>query len=120
MLAFPKCPPICPVLSLRDYLVRKAPLHHTDAIKMLIQLRKPYKSVSTQTMARWITNIMAAAGVDTSVLKQHSTHSAFAVWLEKETKTMSVAQICRHGQWSNLTTKYWKFNHKVVLQTGRG
>ena len=66
MFAFPKHPSICPVLSLRDYLVRKAPLHHTDAFKMFIQLRKPHKSVSAQTLARWLTNIMAVAGVDTS------------------------------------------------------
>ncbi len=106
MLAFPESPFICPVLSLRDYLVRTAPLCHTDAIKMFIQLRKPHKSVSPQSLARWTSDIMAAAGVDTSMFKQHSTHSASAARLEKGTKTMSVAQICRHAQWSNLNTTY--------------
>ena len=52
-----------------DYLVRTAPLRHSDAVKMFIQLKKPHKSVSAQTLAGWITNIMAAAGVDTSMLK---------------------------------------------------
>ncbi len=69
MLEFPECSSICPVLSLMDYLVRTAQLCHSDAIKMFIQLRKPIKSVSAQTLAGWITNIMAAAGVDTSMLK---------------------------------------------------
>ena len=87
MLAFPKCP-ICPNLSPRDYLVRTAPLNHTDAFKMFIQLRKPHKSVSAQTLARWITNIMATPRVDTSMFTQHSTCSASASWLEKGTKTM--------------------------------
>ena len=119
VFAFPELPSICPVLSLKDYLVRTAPLCHTDAFKMFIQIRKPHKSVSAQTLAMWITNIMAVAGVDTSMFKQHITHSALAAWLEKGTKTMSVAQICRHAQWSNLTTTYRKFYHKVVLHTGR-
>ena len=64
---FPDKPSIYPVLSLRDYLVKTAPLHHTDAFKIFIQPRKPHKSVSAQTLARWITNIMVAAGVDTSM-----------------------------------------------------
>ena len=81
VLSFPDQPSICPVLSLRDYLVKTASLPLFDAIKMFIQHRKPHKSVSAQTLAWWITNIMAAAGVDTSMFKQHSTHSALAAWL---------------------------------------
>ena len=119
-LSFPDKPSICPVLSLKDYLVRTALLCHADANKMFIQLRKPHKSVSSQTLAWWMTNIMADAGVDTSLFKQHSTHCALATWLETGTKKMSLAQICRHAQWSSLTTTYRKFFHKVVLHTGRG
>ena len=95
VLSFPEHPSICPVLSLKDFLVRTAPLCHTDAFKMFIQLRKLYKSVSAQTLAWWITNIMAAAGVDTSMFKQHSNHSASGAWLEKGSKSLSVAQICK-------------------------
>ena len=113
VLAFPEYPSICLVLSLREYLDRTAPLCHTVANMMLITLRKPYKYVSSQTLAWWMTNIMAAAGVDTSMFKQHSTRSASAAWSEKGTKSMSVAQICKQAQWSNLTTTYRKFYHKV-------
>ena len=105
---------------MKDYLVRTAPLHTTDANEMFIQLWKPHKSVSSQTLAHWITNIMADAGVDTSLFCQHSTRSASAAWLESGTKKMSVAQICRQAQWSKLTTTYRKFYHQVVLHTGRG
>ena len=113
VLAFLECLSICPVLSLRDYLIRTAPVHHTDSIKMFIQLRKPYKSVSAETLAQWMTIFMAAARVDTSMFKQHCTRSALAAWLETGTKTMSVAHICRHAQWSNLTTTYRKLYHKM-------
>ena len=78
MLVFPEHPSICPVLSLRDYLVRTAPLPHTDAIKMFIQLRKPHKSVSSQTLAQWMTSILADAGMDTSMFYQPSARSALA------------------------------------------
>ena len=120
VLAFPESPSICPVLSLETYLGRTAPLRHPEANRMFISQRKPHEPVKAQTLARWMTNIMAAAGVDTAMFKQHSTRSASAAWLEKGTKSMSVAQICKHAQWSNLTTTYRKFYHKVVLHTGRG
>ena len=112
VLKFPDCPSICPVLSLRKYLVRTAPLHDTNAIRMFIRIRKLHKSVSAQTLAQWMTNIMAAAGVDTNMFKQHNTHYALAAWLETGTKKMSVALICRHAQWSNLTTTCMKFYQK--------
>ncbi len=76
VLSFPDKPSICPVLSMKDYLVRTALLRTADANKMFIQLRKPHKSVSSQTLAHWMTNIMADAGVDTSMFCQHSTRSA--------------------------------------------
>ena len=66
-----------------------------------------------------MTNIMADAGVDTSMFKQHSTRSASTAWLETVTKKMSVAQICKYAQWSNLTTTYRKFYQKVVLHRGQ-
>ena len=95
VLSFPDKPSICPVLSMKDYLVRTALLCTADANKMFIQLRKPHKSVSSQTLACWMTNIMADAGVDTSMFCQHSTRSASAAWLESGTKEISVVQICR-------------------------
>ena len=67
VLSFPDKPSICPVLSMKDYLVRTALLHTADANEMFIQLKKPHKSVSSQTLAHWVSNIMADAGVDTSL-----------------------------------------------------
>ena len=117
-MSFPESPSICPVLSLKDYLVRTAPLHAVDAQHMFIQLRQPHKSVSSQTLACQITNMMADAGVDTSSFHQHSTRSASAAWLGSGTnKKMSVAQICHQGQWSRSTTTFRKFYHKIVLHT---
>ena len=69
VMAFPENPSICPVQSLKDYLTRAAPPWHADATCLLFSHTKPHKSVSAQTLARWIKQIMADAGVDTSVLK---------------------------------------------------
>ena len=88
VLSVPEQSSICPFLSMKDYLVTTVPLRTAVANKMFIQLRKPHKSVSLQTLACWMTNIMADAGVETSMFCQHSTRSASAAWLESRPKTM--------------------------------
>ena len=117
---FPTRPSICPVLSLKEYLARTAPLCHTEAITLFIQQCKSHKSVSSQSLAWWITDIMAAAGIDTIMFKQHSTRGAQAAQLKTGSKKMSVAQIYSLAQQSSLTSTYKKFYHKVFLHTGQG
>ena len=117
IMSFPESPSICPVQSLKDYLVRTTPLHAVDAQHMFIQLRQPHKSVSSQTLAHWITSMMADAGVDTSTFHQHSTCSVLAAWLRSGTKKMSVAQICHQGYWSRATTTFRKLYNRVVIHT---
>ena len=116
---FPNSPSICPVLTLQAYSDRTAQLRHADAYKLFIAQRKPHKDVTSQTLARWMKNIMAAAGIDTKVFKQHSTRSASAAWLEGGPKSLTVAQICKLANWSKLTTTYKRFYRRIVLQTGR-
>ena len=116
---FPDSPSICPVLTLQAYLDRTAQLQHADAYKLFISQCKPHKPVVAQTLARWMKNIMAAAGIDTTVFKQHSTRSASAAWLEGGPKSLSVAQICKLANWSKLTTTFKRFYRRIVLQSGR-
>ena len=104
-MSFPEKPSICQVLSLKDYLVRTAPLCTDDAKYMFIQLRKPYKCVSSQTLARFIVQLMTDAGVNTDIFKQHSTHSTLAAWIGK-TITRSMAQICKNGSWLSNSTNF--------------
>ena len=37
---------------------------------------KPYVEVVSSTVAHWLTNVMSAAGVDTTIFKPHSARSA--------------------------------------------
>ena len=103
---------------LKCYLVRTSHLHAVDAKHMFIQLRKPHKSVSLQTLAHWVMSMMADIGVDTPMFHQHSTCSALAAWLRSGTnKKISVTQICHQGQWSRATTIFRKLYNRVVLHT---
>ena len=78
VFSFPENPFIYLVLSLKEYLARTAPLCHADAKSILVSLIKPYKCVTSQTLARWIVQLMADAGLDTNIFKQHRTFSTSA------------------------------------------
>ena len=75
-LSFPENLSICQVLSLNEYLADILPLGHTDDRNLFLSLIKPYKCVTSQTLARWILQLMADAGIDTDIFKQHSTCNA--------------------------------------------
>ena len=113
---FTDSPAICPVWSLMDYMAQTDTLQDANAHSIFVGHTKPHKSVCAQTLAHWIKDLMSRAGVDTSVLKQHSVYSASASW-HGTAKAMSAKQICMAAQWSGLTTTYEKFYCRIVLQT---
>ena len=43
---------------------------------MFLALIKPYKAVTSSTIARWLKSLLEAAGIDTSVFTAHSVRGA--------------------------------------------
>ena len=93
-------------------------LRNANAHSIFVALMNPHKSVSAQTVVRWIKYLMDRAGIDTEMFKQHSVRSASAAWMGT-VKALSAKQICKTAQWSGLTTTYEKFYRRVVLQTAQ-
>ena len=68
----------CPVLVLEEYVKRTADLRPDDSTQLLISFRKPHRPVSAPSVSRWLLEVMALAGIDTSIFKGHSTRGASA------------------------------------------
>ena len=47
-----------------------------DNDQLFISIIKPHGPVTSSTIARWLKEVMAAAGIDTSTVKAHSVRSA--------------------------------------------
>ena len=56
---------------------------------------KPFKPVSSSTIARWIKEILALSGVDTDIFKAHSTRGAAAT--AAVGKGVSISEILQLG-----------------------
>lgn len=80
-------PELCPVKILIEYLERTRSVREKDTslIRLFLTFKKPFKEATTQTISRWLRQVMYASGVDTSVFSAHSTRHA------------SSSRACRQG-----------------------
>ena len=90
------CYKLCVVETIKQYLKRTECLRNGD--KLLISTVKPHKSVSKQTLSRWIKLVMSKA-IITNTFKPQSTRSASASFAY--IKGASFTDIIRTAGWSN-------------------
>ena len=76
-------------------------------------LVKSHKSVSSQTLARWMKTILSSAGVDSSIWKPHAVRSAAAAHLKVD-KNLDLTAICKLAEWSHASGTYLKFYQRYV------
>jgi len=86
--------------------------------KLFISFRKPYKQVTSQTIARWVKSVMSNAGINTSYFKAHSTRGAASSAAIHQGATLT--QVLQLGDWSSNTT-FTKFycRHTDSSEVGR-
>ena len=83
-----------------------------DESQLLISFVKPHKAVSTQTVSRWILEVLSQAGIDTKTFSGHSTRSASSS--KAKARGVPIGEILKRGFWSQSTT-FEKFYHKEIL-----
>ncbi|XP_069075323.1 integrase/recombinase xerD homolog [Pleurodeles waltl] len=76
--AFPFAPKLCVVRCLKTYEEVRAALRTSGENQLLISVKKPFKEISSPTIARWVRWILSEAGVDIQVFGAHSTQGAMA------------------------------------------
>jgi hypothetical protein len=66
---------LCPVTSLEHY-VKRTEIIRGEATQLFISFIKPHRPVMSSTIARWLKEIISAAGIDTNIFKAHSVRGA--------------------------------------------
>ena len=105
---------ICVVTCLREYLQRTLPLRVSDTQQdsLFISHIRPHHKVASCTIARWLKEVMASAGIDVQIFKAHSARAA-AVSKARE-QGVSPAQIVDCANWSNASTFRTFYNKPIV------
>ena len=91
------------------------PIRETTELRssdqLIISYKKPHASVSCDTIARWIRNVLQQSGVDTSVYSAHSTRAAstYAV----AAMGCPIADILSPVDWANAKSFAWFYNKQT-------
>ena len=72
----------------------------------------PFHPVASKTLARWLTEVMAMAGLDTAEFKPHSARGAAAAFWRS--KSLSVKEICMKADWSSSSGVFSLFYERYV------
>jgi len=111
LLAFKDEPDLCIVTTLKEYLNRTKPLRGNDT-QLFISLQKPHRGVSTDTISRWIRDVLDTVNIDTSVFSAHSTRGA-STSAAKQAK-IPIKTIMDAAGWSRPTT-FANFYNKAIM-----
>lgn len=94
-------------------LTKQVATKRTNHTSLLVSYVAPHSSVSSKTIARWMTETLGAGGVDTSVFSQHATRAATSAHLRQE-RQLSAKQICTLANWSSISNTYEKFYNRYI------
>ena len=113
--SLPEDPSLCPLECLNAYLsatkaFRLSPGHQ----KLFLSFQKPHKEITRCTVARWLCDVIQAAGIDSSVFKAHSTRAASTSSAAKH--NLPLGDILKMGDWSSPST-FQKFYYKPVIDS---
>lgn len=98
---------LCPVLALSEYISRSRQVRSKSCNSLFVSYEKPYSSVTTQTLSRWLKLLLAEAGVDTSIYKSHSfRHASTSKAFESG---VNVDVIYSSAGWTNTSSVFAKF-----------
>jgi site-specific recombinase XerD len=67
---------ICPALTLKDYILVTQNKRISNHGALLLTYKAPHRAATSQTVSRWIRQVLGAAGVDVSRFGAHSTRHA--------------------------------------------
>ena len=103
---------LCPVFLLRHYFKRTELLR--SGSQLLINHQKPHKAVSKDTISRWIKLTLQKAGINTTIFKPHSTHSASTS--AAAASSLDITKILKTANWTRAST-FQKFYRKDIVKS---
>ena len=105
-------PKLCVASVIAEYIEATKVLRG-DADTLFIAIKKPHKPIGSQTIGRWIKNVLTTSGIDTKIFSAHSTrHAATSTAL---LRGVDLATIRRTAGWSNNSQVFATFYNRPIL-----
>ena len=115
--AFPENGKLCAHSTLLYYVARTASIRQSlNSSQVFVSYGKPYKVVSSATLARWLKVVLSLAGIDTSIFKGHSFRGASTSKVVSLGVPLDV--ILKAADWKNAGT-FAKFYQRETSSVGQ-
>lgn len=107
-------PSICPAKCLVDYLEITGNIRNeVESSNLFITYKRPHKPVTSQTISRWIKDMLAESGVDVTRFSAHSTrHAATST---ARAAGVSLDAIRKTAGWSNTSQTFARFYNRPII-----
>lgn len=107
---FKEKPNICPASTLLTYINRTNFVRNHD--QLFVSYKIPYKPVSSQSISRWIKEVLNQSGIDTNIFTAHSTRHASTSTAHKN--SVNIDLIRKTAGWSESSSVFARFYQKIV------
>lgn len=109
-------PCVCPADTLVSYIAMTSANRSSHNDRLILTIRKPYHPASSQTLGRWIKQIIATSGIDTTVFSAHSTRHATTSAAQRAGVSLDV--IRKTAGWSDQSATFANFYNRPLINDG--
>lgn len=87
-----------------------------DHATLFLTFKKPYRNASVQTISRWIEDVLAKSGLDTSIFSTYSTrHASTSLAAAKGVNLDTIIRLA--AGWTEGSRTFANFYHRPIVQT---
>ncbi|XP_031329185.1 uncharacterized protein LOC116160187 [Photinus pyralis] len=109
---FKERPTICVASAIIVYLGKTKHLRSNYGQKLFLTHKKPFHDASSQTISRWIKDILRSSGIDTNIFSAHSTRHASTSIAAK--RGVSIDTIRTTANWSEKSQTFARFYQRPI------
>lgn len=107
---------ICPATTIDDYLINTADLRTDGMDNLLLTFRKPNRKATSQTISRWIRQVLSESGIDLGVFGAHSTRHASTS--AAASAGIDINTIRRTAGWTSTSSTFMRFYNRPLQDEG--
>jgi len=108
----PDRPKICVATTVLAYISRTKDIRAKEK-RFFVTVKRPHRSASSQTLARWIKSCLSQAGIDTKLFSAYSTKHATTS--AAVLKGVDIDTIRQTAGWSKKSNVFARFYNRPVL-----
>jgi len=105
-------PEVCPVRTIKYYIKLTNEFRRSDNQKLFLSCSRSHLPVTTQTLSRWVHNLMSKCGIDTSKFHSHSTRHASTSSAAR--LGVNINQIFECAGWTDSSHVFYKYYNRKI------